>query len=449
MRFVVIGGDAAGMSAASRAKRRMKDLEVIVLEKTRDVSYSACGMPYNFADADRSMDDLIVRQAQVFREKQGIDVKLGHDVTAIHRAEKKVSGRTSDGEAFETAYDKLLVATGGRAVILDIPGADLPGVMGLKSLEDGRGMKDFVSSASVSECLVLGMGYIGLEMAEALRKRNIQVTMVDILPGLLPWMPEEMAEVVKTELTDNDVRLIFSASAEKIEKTGDRLSTALNNGSAVDSDMVLMGLGVKPNSEIAAAAGLELGPKKSIAVNRKLQTTDPEIYAAGDCADAFHVITGERVWIPLALRANRAGWAVADNVTGEETELPGVVGSAVFKVFDLEIARTGLSLEEARSAGFDAVENVIKSRSKAHSHPGNTTIHVGLVGDRKSGKLLGATMVGKEGAAHRINSVAVALHAGMTVEEFAQADMAYAPPFSPVWDPLLTAANQLIKAMTQ
>jgi NADPH-dependent 2,4-dienoyl-CoA reductase/sulfur reductase-like enzyme len=448
MRFVVIGGDAAGMSAASRAKRRMKELEVIVLEKTRDVSYSACGMPYNFADADRSMDDLIVRQAQVFREKQGIDVKLGHEVTAVNRAEKKVSGRASDGSAFETAYDKLLIATGGRAVILDIPGADLPGVMGLKSLEDGRRMKDFVSSASVNECLVLGMGYIGLEMAEALRNRNIQVTMVDILPGLLPWMPEEMAEVVKTELTDNDVRLIFSASAEKIEKSGDRLSMFLNNGSAIDSDMVLMGLGVKPNSEIAAAAGLEPGPKGSIAVNRKLQTTDPDIYAAGDCADAFHLITGERVWIPLALRANRAGWAVADNVTGEETELPGIVGSAVFKVFDLETARTGLSLEEARSAGFDAVENVIKSRSKAHSHPGNTTIHVGLVGDRKSGKLLGATMVGKEGAAHRINSAAVALHAGMTVEEFAQADMAYAPPFSPVWDPLLTAANQLIKVMT-
>jgi NADPH-dependent 2,4-dienoyl-CoA reductase/sulfur reductase-like enzyme len=178
-----------------------------------------------------------------------------------------------------------------------------------------------------------------------------------------------------------------------------------------------------------------------------LRTSNADIYAAGDCADAYHVVTGQKTWIPLALRANRAGWAVADNVLGERVELQGVAGTAVFKVFDLEVARTGLSVEEARKAGFEPVEIVIQSRTRAHNHPGSSTISVQLVGDKKTGRLLGAQMAGKEGAAHRINAPAVALHAKMSVEEFSQSDLAYAPPFGPSWDPLLTAANQLVKAL--
>jgi NADPH-dependent 2,4-dienoyl-CoA reductase/sulfur reductase-like enzyme len=212
-------------------------------------------------------------------------------------------------------------------------------------------------------------------------------------------------------------------------------------------DLVLVGTGIVPNSEIAADAGLELGPDNAVAVDKALRTSDPEIFAAGDCADAYHLITGKRVWIPLALRANRAGWAVGDNVTGQNVELPGIVGTAVFKVLDLEVARTGLSIDEARKAGFDAVENATKSRSRAHAHPGSQTIFVNLVAEKRTGKLLGGSMVGKDGVAHRIDAVVVALHAGMTVADFFQCDMAYAPPFSPVWDPMLTAANQLLKEL--
>jgi NADPH-dependent 2,4-dienoyl-CoA reductase/sulfur reductase-like enzyme len=210
-------------------------------------------------------------------------------------------------------------------------------------------------------------------------------------------------------------------------------------------DLTLIGVGIVPNSELAEDAGLELGPARSIAVDKSLRTTDPEIFSAGDCADAFHILTGKRVWVPLALRANRAGWAVGDNVTGRHVELPGIAGTAVFKVLDLEVARTGLTLEEATRAGFDAVQSTIKSRSRAHAHPGAASIYVNLVAEKNSGRLLGGSIVGKEGAAHRINSLVVALHAGMIVEDFFQSDMAYAPPFSPVWDPLLTAANQLLK----
>lgn len=447
MKFVIIGGDAAGMSAASRGKRLDSGMEVMVLEQTFDVSYSACGMPYNIADSERPMDDLVVRTAQTFRDKQDIDVRLGHRVEKIDRGSKKVTGRTTGGEEFEVGYDKLLIATGARPVILDVPGRDLPGVLPLRSLEDGRRIKQFIKEHEVKNGLILGMGYIGLEMAEAFHARGVRVDMAKKRPRLLPWMVEELADVVRKELEDKGVRLHFGQTITSIDERGGGLSVRFSDGDAVEADIVVMGLGVKPNSEIASDAGVDLGPHGAIAVDKSLRTSDPDIYAAGDCADAFHVVTGERVWVPLALRANRAGWAVADNVTGKSTELPGIAGSAVFKVFDLEVARSGLSLEEARSAGFDAVENVIKSRSRAHGHPGNQTIYVALVGDKKTGRLLGAAMVGKEGAAHRIDAVAVALHAGMTVEQFTQCDMAYAPPFSPVWDPLLTAGNQLLKVL--
>lgn len=447
MRFVIIGGDAAGMSAASRVKRRSPDTEVTVLEMTNDVSYSACGMPYNIADPDRSPDDLVVRSAAVFREKQQIDLRLGHTAEAIDRAEKSVTGRTPDGTEFSVQYDKLLIATGARAIRLPIPGADLPGVLPLKSLEDARRIKAYVAERGVKKALIVGMGYVGLELAEAFHLRGIQVVMIDVLPRLLPWMPEEMADVVKRELEEKGVELRFSSAMEKLESGDGLLKARVQGGEVIDADLAIMAVGVKPNSEIAADAGLELGAGRAVAVDKLLRTSDPDIYAAGDCADAFSVITGKRVWVPLALRANRGGWAVADNVLGGNVQLPGIAGSAVFKVLDLEVARTGLSVREAEEAGFHPVETIIKSRSRAHSHPGNQTVHVNLVGDAKTGRLLGGILVGKEGAAHRIDSVAVALHAGMTVPDFAQCDMAYAPPFSPVWDPLLTAANQLLKGL--
>jgi NADPH-dependent 2,4-dienoyl-CoA reductase/sulfur reductase-like enzyme len=347
-------------------------------------------------------------------------------------------------DPFEVQYDKLLIATGARPVTLDIPGADLPGVHVLKTLYDGRGIKDYLVSKKVKTVLIVGTGYIGLEMAEAFHARGIKVVMVDILSRLLPWLPQEMAGVVEKELGDKGVEVHLGVKLKSLEQDGSGLRVFLEDKEFL-VDMVLMAAGIVPNSELAADAGLKIGPKNSIAVDKSLHTSDDDIFAAGDCADAFHVVTGNRVWIPLALRANRAGWAVADNVTGRDVKLEGIVGSAVFKVLDIEVARTGLSSSEAAEAGFDPVEALIKSRSRAHAHPGNQTIHVNLIADKKTGKLLGGCIIGKEGAALRIDSLAVALHAGMTAEQFFQCDMAYAPPFSPAWDPLLTAANQLLK----
>ncbi len=446
MKFLIIGGDAAGMSAASRAKRRSPDLEVIVLEQTMDVSYSACGMPYNLADPDRPMDDLVVRPAHVFREKQNIDLRTGHRAEQIDRNSKKVKGTKSDGTKFELPYDKLLIATGASPIKPPIEGIHSPGVMCLKLLEDGRRIKSFVKENGVSRAVIIGMGYIALEMSEALRARDIEVSMVKPRPVLLPWMHPELSAVVKEELERHGVSLYPGHSIQKIESS-DRALRVICDDLALEGQMVLVAVGVKPNSELAEEADLSLGPSRAIAVDRQLRTSDPDIYAAGDCADAFHVVTGERTWVPLALRANRAGWAVADNVLGKGVELDGIAGTAVFKVFDLQVARTGLNAKEAETADFDPAQVVIKSRSRAHAHPGSSPILVNMVSDRKSGRLLGVQMVGKEGVAHRINAAAVALHAKMTVADFVQCDLAYAPPFSPVWDPLLTAANQLIKQM--
>jgi len=444
MRFLVIGGDAAGMSAASKAKRSMPDLQVTVLEQTGDVSFSACGMPYNIADAQREIDDLIVRKADVFRNKQGIDLRTGHRVDSIQVKERTVAGRNRKGEEFEVSYDKLLIATGASPTIPELPGFDLPGVMALKHLEDGRKIKTFLSERSVSRVVIAGIGYIGLEMCESLRARGMEVDMIKPGPVFLPWMHPDLSSVVRKELEKNGVGVHLGCPIKRVDRAEGGLRVLTVEGD-FDCQMVLAATGIAPNSRLAETAGLELGPAGAISVDRTLRTSDKDIYAAGDCSDAFHVVTGARVWIPLALRANRAGWAVADNVMGKKVELEGVAGTAVFRVFDLEVARTGLSVKDAEKAGFDPAETVIQSRSRAHAHPGSTTIWVQMVADRKSGRLLGVQMVGREGVAHRVNAPAVALHAGMTVERFSQSDLAYAPPFSPVWDPMLTAANQLLK----
>ncbi|WP_321418626.1 FAD-dependent oxidoreductase [uncultured Desulfobacter sp.] len=446
MTFLVIGGDAAGMSAASKLKRMNKNATVTVLEMTEDVSYSACGMPYNIADPDRDMDLLVVRTADVFRQKNQINLLTGHRAEKVSPKEKKVFGTTLSGQSFEFAYDKLLIATGARPVMPNIPGIDLDCVLPLKNLSQGRLIKSFISEKKVKKAVIIGMGYIALEMCEAFGKRGVAVSMVKPGETFLPWMQADLSQMIQDELVQNKVALYAGKTVECIESSQIGARVVLDD-LTLDADIVLVAAGVVPCSELAEDAGLELGAGGAIAVDRMLKTSDPDIYAAGDCADAYHVVSGEKCWIPLALRANRAGWAVADNICGVKTELKGVAGTSVFKVFDLQVARTGLTVQEANTAGFSPVENMITARSRAHGHPGSTPILVNMVGDKASGRLLGVQMTGTEGVAHRINAAAVALQTSMTVSEFFQSDLAYAPPFGPVWDPLLTAAGQLLKKM--
>ncbi len=444
MDVVIIGGDAAGMSAASRLKRIMPDTNVIVFEKTKDVSYSACGMPYNIGDPSREIDDLVVRPAKVFREKQGIDLRLNHEIIKIDPQKKIVYGLNEKGE-FEQPYDRLLIATGAKAIRLDIPGNNLPGVFVLKNLEDARRIKKFIQEKGVKSAVIIGMGYIGLEMCEALRNWNISVQMVKPNPRFLPNFCEEIADKVKQEVENKGIELYFSKINE-IKLNNNKLHV-ICDGFDLHCDMVLMAVGVAPNSELAKSAGLETSIKDSIAVDKTFKTSDNDIYAAGDCADTYNVITGKKTYVPLALLANRGGIIAADNIAGKKETFDGIVGTAVFKVFGFQVARTGLNAQEAKKYGFDPVSVTIRSSSRAHRHPGAKKILIHMVGDKGTGRLLGAQMVGEEGVAHRINSIAVALHAKFTVKEYFQCDLAYAPPFGPVWDPTLMGARQLLKRL--
>ncbi len=403
-------------------------------------------MPYNLAAPDRDIEDLVVRHAQVFRDKQDINLLTGHCVKETNPDKQTVAGRTADGKDFEFPYDRLLIAAGSSAIAPQIPGVDLAGVFVLKNLDDGRKIKKFLKDNPVKKAIVIGMGYIALEMCESLVNLNIAVDMVKPNPVFLPWLEPSMAKVIKDGLESKGVGIYAGHVVDRIQTSSQGLQI-IGSDLNLTGDIVLAGIGVTPCSQVAKTANLELSVAKSIAVDRSLRTSAKNIYAAGDCADAFHVVTGAKTWIPLALRANRAGWAVADNVIGKNATLEGVVGTAVFRVFDYEVARTGLNLKEARQAGFEPVENMIQSSSRAHSYSSGHPIWVNMVGDKKSGRLLGVQMVGTEGVAHRINGPAVALHNRMTVAQYSQTDLAYAPPFGPTWDPTLTAANQLLKKL--
>jgi len=450
MRLVIIGGDAAGMSAASQARRIDPDAEVIVLEQTGDVSYGACGLPYKLPEG-QEMEDLKIISADRFRRERGIDVRLGHRVERIDAAKRRVAGSGEAG-AFELDFDRLIIATGARVSRPPITGLDLlwgKGAYPLKTLEDGRVLKAALSQQpQARSAVVIGGGYIGLEATENLRERGLDVTIVEALPQLLMFLPADLRDRIYAEAQAHRVKVHLGTLIEGLERDGGSGAIRLyTTGTELVTDVVLVATGVRPNSELAADAGIELGTARSIAVDETLQTSAPDIFAAGDCADARHALTDRSVWIPLALRANRAGKLAGGNALGRRDAAPPVLGTAAFKFFDQQVARTGLTEEEAVQAGFEPVAATINASTRAKYYGGGGKLGVWLLADRNSHRLLGGAMVGPEGAAHRIDTVAACLHAGLTVEQLYAMDLAYAPPFGPSWSPLLTCASQLTKKL--
>ena len=448
MKLVIIGGDAAGMSAATQARRLDPDAEIIVLEQGQDVSYGACGLPYKLPRG-RDMEDLKIITAEQFREERGIDLRLGHRVEAIDPQNKEVRGSNAEG-AFSETYHKLIIATGARVRRPPVKGLDElwhDGVYPLKTLQDGRALKKALA-AKPADAVVVGAGYIGLEATEGLRERGMEVTIVEALPELLPFLPTSMQQRVKAEAEAHQVPILLGTLVKRVSREEDGRLKLQTTAGELRADLVMLATGVQPNSELAREAGLALGAAGSIATDPLLYTSDPHILAAGDCADAIHGVSHASTWSPLALRANRAGKLAGANALGGEKQAPPVMGTAVFKFFDLQIARAGLSLQEAEQAGMDLAVAEIKASTRAHYYPGGSKMLVWLAADRATRKLAGGAMVGPEGAAHRIDTVAAALHGGFTAEQVYDMDLAYAPPFGPSWSPLLICASKLSKALS-
>lgn len=439
-RLVVVGGVAAGMSAAAKARRTNPDLEIVVYERTRYVSYGACGIPYFIKGDIPRVEALIARTPEQFA-KQGIQVFTRHEVLAIDTENHTVRVRDlSTGDEFTERWDKLVLATGGVAARPPIPGLELPGIFTLRTPEDALALEAWLQEWNPRSAVVVGGGYIGLEMAEALAARGLRVTLVEMLPQVLPNMDPDMAAHVQEELARQGVDLRLNHRVEAFEGNG-RVREVLAGGERVPADVVIFSVGVKPNVTLAKEAGIALGPTGAVAVDDRMRTNVPNVYAAGDVAEAYHIVTGKPAYIPLGTTANKQGRVAGTNAAGGEARFAGVVGTAVVKVFDLEVARTGLSETQAREEGFNAASVTITASSRAHYMPGHQPIHVKLVFEKESRRLLGAQMVGREGVAKRIDVIAAALHAGWTTEELAALDLSYAPPFAPVWDPILVAAN--------
>ena len=439
--FVVVGGDAAGMSAASKAKRENPELDVVVFEKGEWVSYAACGMPYYVKGEVEDLEDLVAVTPEEFREERDIDLRTGHEVVGVDPGAGTVTVE-GEGETFEQAYDHLLVATGATAVEPPFDGLDLDGVFTIHNMDEAGAIEEYVTERSPDTAAVVGGGYVGIEIADALSARGADVHLYEMLPHVLQPFGDAVAEVVEEHLRAQGVHLHLDTAVSGFGGEGN-VERVDFEGQSRDADIAVVGVGVAPNTQLAADAGIELGETGAIATDEYGRTNYGNVYAAGDCAEARNVVTGEPDHVPLALTANRAGRAIGQTVAGDPEPVGGTAGTAIVKAFDLGAARTGVVDEQrAREAGFDPVSVSISAPTRAHYYPGGAELTVTLVADGESGRLLGGTVVGREGT-KRVDTVATALAAGMTVSELQKADLAYAPPFSPVRDPVLTAANVL------
>jgi len=468
--FVVVGGDAAGLSAASKCKRTEPDREVIVFEKGSWVSYAHCGMPYFVkGEVDRLDDLLSLSPAEI--DERGIALRRGHEVTAVDTDAETVTVRNPDGTV-EQPYGDLLIATGAHALTDPIEGADLDGVHTMHGLDSAAGVRAhlldpgadhlaeiggeaFVDRERVERygaldppetVAIVGGGYVGIEMAEAFTAHQCDVHLFQRGEHVLDPFGEAVAEAVEAELREQGVSLHLGEEVKRLAGDGngqvERLECA--SGSALDVDLALVGIGIRPNTDLVAGTLVETGVAGAIETDGYGRTSVDGVYAAGDCATMAHAVTGEQDWVPLGLTANRAGRAIGATVAGDPTPVGDVAGTAVVKAFDCEAGRTGITdPEEAREAGFEPVGETITAGSRSGYYPGAAETTVTLVGDRETGRLLGGTIVGSDRAAIRIDTLAAAIEGDATVGELERMDLAYAPPFSPVWDPVLVAAKVL------
>jgi NADPH-dependent 2,4-dienoyl-CoA reductase/sulfur reductase-like enzyme len=442
-RVVVIGGDAAGMSAASQARRGRPDLEIVVLEKGNWTSYAACGIPYVVSGAVDSLDDLVMRTPQEFRDRLRIDVRMRHEAMGVDLDRRRVEVRDHEHHrTIELGFDQLVIATGARPIRPPLPGIELDHVRGVQTLDDAQVLLDLAKTRQCRKVVVVGAGYIGLEMAEAFLNWGAAVTLIDASPQVMRTLDPDMAERLHPQIERRGVDLRLD-----VKVTGFEPRAVLTADGPIEADLVVLGLGVTPNSNLAADAGIELGVRDAIRVDRRQRTSGDGVWAAGDCAESYHRVSERPIHVALGTVANKQGRVAGVNLGGGYATFPGVVGTAITRICDLEIARTGLTEAEADTAGFSHLAVSIDSTTRAGYFPGARPMTVKMVVERDTGRVLGTQIVGGDGAAKRIDTVATALTARMTVTDLIDLDLSYAPPFSGVWDPVQVAARVAARAV--
>ena len=479
-RILIIGGVAAGTSAASKARRIDPDAEIKIIQQEPVVSYGACGMPYVIEGLIDDFNKLIARPAERFKNKYNIDVIANTRAVKIDRLNNKVYAETLNhstyGNEYSNAasnrlildYDSLVIATGARSAVPRIKGifvnddidtrvnkssTTVKRLLLLRNYGDGIHIQDSIRSSK--SCVIVGAGLIGVEMAEAFRRRGMDVTLIEVSDHVLPSLLDDaMADIVKKELEDNGVKVILGEALEEVVTSLSPSSSSnvrhieavrTTKNKEIVADVVLLGTGVRPNSQIAKEAGIELGVYDAIKVDEHMRTNIPDIFAAGDCATARNYVTNKDIYLPLGTTANKQGRVAGENAAGGNAEFKGVAGSVITKTFDLYVGKTGLDKKEALENGFDPVEKEIKSVTRAGYYPDKKSIIIKLVADKKSRTILGAQIIGGEAVKGRIDLIAFALLTGATVDDLANYDACYVPPVSPVWEPINIAASQTVK----
>lgn len=450
MKVVIIGGVAGGATAAARLRRLDEGAEIIMIERTGYVSYANCGLPYFIGGSITDRKKLTLQTPESFYARFRIDARVRQEVTKIDRAAKTVEIRKLEtGETYEESYDKLILSPGARPAMPPLPGIDSARLFTLRTVEDTFAIADFIERENPRRATIVGAGFIGLEMAENLVERGIEVTVIQRPSHVMPTLDDDMAPLLHNQLRSHGIKLLLGANVTGFAQTPDGIVTHIDEHSDVNADFAILAIGVTPESTLAADAGLELGIKNAIKTDAHMLTNDPDIYAVGDAVEVAHLVTGEQAVISLAGPANKQGRIAADNICGIPSTFAGSQGSSVMKAFDMTVATTGLTARSARAAGIDFDAIVISPASHATYYPGGSAMTMKVLFEKGTGRILGAQIIGREGADKRIDVLAVAIKARMTAYDLTELDLAYAPPYSSAKDPVNMAGYVIENILEQ
>ncbi|MEG1789164.1 MAG: FAD-dependent oxidoreductase [Oscillospiraceae bacterium] len=437
MKVIIIGGVAGGASAAARLRRLDEKAEIIILERSGYVSYANCGLPYYIGGVMTDRDDLTVQTPESLHSRFAIDVRVGQEALSIDRSAKTVTvKRLSDDSVYTENYDRLVLAPGAKSVVPPLPGADGKKLFSLRTVEDTIKIYDYIEQCRPASATVIGGGFIGLEMAENLKHKGLEVTVVQRSGHVLPTLDDNMAEVLHKYMRRQGIKLRLNSAVAGFEEAGEKAITLIKGAESEASDMIILAVGVAPENSLAAEAGLATGIKGAIKTDEHMQTADENIYAVGDAVEVINFVTGEKAVISLAGPANKQGRIAADNICGIKSSYGGSQGSSIMKMFDMTVASTGLSCKQAESAGISFDYVVLSSASHATYYPGSENMTVKVIFQKDTGRIIGAQLIGFGGVDKRIDVLATAVRAKMTAHDLTQLDLAYAPPFSSAKDPV-------------